>query len=177
MDVLQAVALLILVGSSHSVTRRGAASPTVLLEATSTIRSLGSAYEHLLLRLMDDGKVEYDDWAENPPKRRTTSISLRRLSEIERALDAVDANAIHGELGPYHVYEDSSVQLRIRIVSKQKTIAFSVENPWGSAHSRCSGCKEMPKSVRSAVCLIDSLRSEVSGTPVDEPCKARAAPR
>jgi hypothetical protein len=146
-------------------------SPIVVLEATSTIHANGLYQnQHLLVRLTGDGKVEWDKWVGNVWERQTSSVSAERVSEIRRTLDAIDKNLVHGKMGPYYAYVDTSVDDQIHMVVGQEEVTFSVTNPWppGVLPNR----KPMPKDVKAVVCEIDRLHAQVANITVNELCKA-----
>jgi hypothetical protein len=92
------------------------------------------------------------------------------VSEVRRTLDAINKSLVHGKMGPYHVYEDVSDELRIHVMVGQEEVAFSVMNPWPPG--RLPGRKPMPRDVKVIVCEIDSLHAQVANIPVNELCKA-----
>jgi hypothetical protein len=149
-----------------------ASSPIVVIEATSTVHANNAYRDQLLLvRLTDDGKVEWDKpvlprgW-----ERQTGSVSLEQVSEIKRRLHAIHGSSLHGSMGPYGIYEDWSDELQIKMTTKKGEATFSVINPWASSdHSRRH--KRMPRDVRVVVCEIDRLHAQVADVPVKEVCK------
>jgi|HubBroStandDraft_2_1064218.scaffolds.fasta_scaffold629157_2 hypothetical protein len=148
--------------------------PIVVLEATSITRSQGSEIHYLLVRLTDDGTVEWDKYVGNAWKRQTSSVSAEKVSKIQRTLDSIDKNRLHGAMGPYHVYEDTSDELRIQMTTRQGEIAFSVTNPW--PEPGMPRRKRMPKEVRLVVCEVDGLYAQTAGVPVQPMCKASTSP-
>jgi hypothetical protein len=146
--------------------------PTVVLEATSILRGIGSyEKEHLLSRLTNDGKVEWDKYVANKWERQTSSVTSERVSEIQRRLDSVDKSLLHDAMGPYYIYVDTSTEVKIRTTAKQRDVAFSVQNPWppGIIPSH----KPMPKDVKAVLCEIDRLQAQVANLPIREMCKPR----
>jgi hypothetical protein len=156
-----------------------ASSPNVVLEVTSTNYGVGGHQDkRLLIRLTDDGKVEWDNWLGNNWKRETSAINAERVSEVQRALDGIDSTSVRNKkVGPYHIYMDNSVVLQIQMHVRQEQVTFSVINPWPSnmpseaEHSLIH--KTMPKNVKVVVCEIDKLSGEVAHTPVSELCQTR----
>lgn len=145
-------------------------SADIVIEATSTNWGIGRPREeYLFVRLMDDGSVEWDDWAEGKWTRHSSSLSDKRVSEIERALDQVDTKSLHGRSGPYYVYTDTGVELAILAKIKHQKFTFSVANPWVGIP--VSG-KSMPGDIRTVVCQVDRLESQVAKTPMDRQCKS-----
>jgi hypothetical protein len=147
-------------------------TPTVVIEATSIMHGIGGyEKEHLLSRLTDDGKVEWDKYVGSKWERQTSSVTSERVSEIQRTLDSVDESLFHGTMGPYYIYVDTSTELKIRMTAKQRDVSFSVQNPWppGIIPSH----KPMPKDVKAVVCEIDRLQAQVANLPISEMCKPR----
>lgn len=152
-------------------------APKVVLEATNTIHGMfGHQDKHLLVRLTDDGKVEWDKAVGNGWEHQTSSVSADQLSEIEHVLNSIDESLIRGKLGPYNIYVDTSVELRIRMASGQKEVTFLVTNPWGSDLPSTTNRKPMPEIVKTIVCQIDRLHAQVSNTPVQQMCKVTTPP-
>ena len=146
-------------------------SPIVVLEATNTLHANNNYQSQwLLVRLTDDGKVEWDKYVGNAWERKTSSVSAEQVAEVERTLNAIDKNIVHGRMGPYRIYVDTSDELQIHMTVRQAEVTFSVMNPWmpGALPSR----KPMPKDVKAVVCVIDRLHAEVANVSVNELCKA-----
>jgi hypothetical protein len=156
-----------------------ASSPNVVLEVISTNYGIGGHQDkELLIRLTDDGKVEWDNWLGNTRKRETSAVNAKRVSEVQRALDGIDSTSVRNKkMGPYHIYMDTSVVLQIQMHVRQEQVTFSVTNPWPSnMPSEVDDAlihKAMPKNVKVVVCEIDRLSSGVRNTPVSELCKTR----
>jgi hypothetical protein len=158
-----------------------AASPVVLLEATNTIHSSRNPPDkRVMVRLTADGKVEWDDWVRNAWKLQTSSIDARRVLEITEVLRAVDQTLVRDKkLGPYHTYDDTDVELQIRMDAGRGPVAFTVLNPWSSGlqSEPLRGTlvpRPMPHGVKVVVCEIATLNSELEKTPLNEMCKADA---
>jgi hypothetical protein len=153
----------------------GVSAPAVVLEATNTKHGIGG-YENKLLvvRLTDDGKVEWDEPVGlHVSVRQTSSVSAEVLSNIVRTLKAVDQSLFRGRLGPYYVYIDSSDELQVRVAAGPRDLTFLVINPWPSVFVR----KPMPPDVKTLVCEIDKLHAQVTNTAVDQMCKVTDTPR
>jgi hypothetical protein len=112
--------------------------------------------------------VEWDKAVGNAWERHASSVSAEQVSEIRRTLDAIDKSAVNGKMGPYHVYEDASVELQIHMIVGQEYLAFSVVNPWLPGANR----KRMPKDVKAVVCEIDRLYAQVANSPINKLCTA-----
>jgi len=146
-----------------------ASSSTVVLEATSTMHGVGGyQHEELLVRLTDDGKVEWDKEVGNEWERQTSTVSAEVVSEIQRTLNTVDEDPFRGKMGPYYVYIDTSVELQVRMTAKSGQVTFLLINPWSVGIVR----RTMPKDVKTVVCEIDTLNARVSNNPVHQMCKA-----
>jgi hypothetical protein len=70
--------------------RQPVSFPIVVLEVTGIARNQGSEIQYLLVRLTDDGTVEWDKYVGNAWKRQTSSVSAERVSKIQRTLDSID---------------------------------------------------------------------------------------
>lgn len=152
-------------------------SPTVVVEATNTIHGIGS-YQNtwLLVRLTDDGKLEWDKRVGNAWESQAGSLTAERVAAIKRSLDAIDRNQMRDKMGPYHAYTDTSVELRVRLTTSQGVLAFTVMNPWSCEMPSCLTRKPLPKDVKTVVCEIEELRAQVaSDEPVDSICKTAHA--
>jgi hypothetical protein len=154
--------------------RSPVSAPIVVLEATNMTRSQGDEMHYLLVRLTDDGKVEWDKYVGNAWERQISSVSGERVSKIQRTLDSIDRSQLHGTMGPYHVYVDTSVELRIQMAARQGEVTFSVTNPW--SEPGMPSRKRMPKEVRVVVCEVDGLYAQVASVSVDPMCKAITSP-
>lgn len=144
--------------------------PIVVLEAINTIHGIGGHNDvQMLVRLTDDGKVQWDKWVGRAWKRQTSSLSAERMSEIKRSLDAIDQGGLRANLGPYNVYTDTETELRIRMSTSRGELTLSVLNPWLSGES-VEG-KPMPKNVKAIVCEISRLRARVAKEPIDRLCQ------
>ena len=148
-----------------------ASTPIVVLEATSIDHQFdGYVTQRLFVRLTDDGKVEWDEYVGNAWKRQTSSVTAERVSESQRALDSIYRSPIHGTMGPYYMYVDTSTELKIHMTARREDVSFSVKNPW--LPSIIPSRKPMPKDVKAVVCEIARLRAQVANTPVNEMCLA-----
>jgi hypothetical protein len=154
--------------------RRPVSPPIVVLEATGIARNQGSETKFLLVQLTDDGTVEWDKYVGNAWKRQTSSVSAERVSKIQRTLDSIDKNRLHGAMGPYYLYVDTSLELRIQMAAKQGEFTFSVTNPW--PEPGLPSLKRMPKEVSLVVCEVEGLYAQVTGGPVDPMCNANSSP-
>jgi hypothetical protein len=153
-----------------------ASSPQVVLEATNTTRGTGGyKAELLLVRLTDDGKVEWDNvggWdkleGQYTRERQISTVSAGVVSKIKRTLTTVDESRIRSKMGPYYIYTDTTAELQIRMIAGPGSVTFTVLNPWQGYVQ-----KPMPKDIKTVVCEISRLHAQVANTPVDEMCLAR----
>ena len=146
-------------------------SPTVILEASDTLHGNGYQRKRLLLRLMEDGKLEWDKWMGRAWESQIGSVPIERVSTIKQSLDAIDRSRIHDKMGPYHIYTDTSVELRVRLTNSQGELTFIVMNPW-SCRVGCLTREQLPKDVKTVVCAINRIRAQVvPEEPIDPMCK------
>jgi hypothetical protein len=167
--------LLILVSANSfcataAVAQSRVASPIVVLEVTTTNSGIGGYHDkHMLVRLTDDGKVEWDrPVGPQAWERLTSSVSAELVYDIERTLKAIDESLIRRKMGPYYVYVDTSVELQVQMTARQGEVTFLVMNPWSSRLVK----KAMPKDVKTVVCEISMLQARVANTPIDRMCKS-----
>jgi hypothetical protein len=165
------------VGCSKSAPSRAKpATPTVVLEATETLR--GGMGDHqdarLLLRLTDDGKVQWDGPGGGygrQHERKGTSISAERVTSIRGRLNSFDMSNILPEMGPYNRYVDTSLELHLRMATSAGEREFSVMN-WACVwNGICGEPKKIPNNVLSMICEIYGLHSELAHEPTQEECK------
>src|ERR1700721_3550317 len=148
--------------------RRTAANLKVLLDATDTVHGIGG-YKNtrMLVRLTDDGRVEWDKWVNKGWQRNTSWISPAEVTSIKRRLETVDETKITSKMGPYNIYVDTSVELSIRMATRTGLISFSVIDPWSSNLPRDAlgegRIPPMPDAVESVVCEIDVLHGQTLG--------------
>lgn len=150
-------------------------APTVVLEATSTeYESDGSHRTRLLVRLRDNGKLEWDNWVGwlgRVRKRQIGSVTIEEVSAIKQSLNAIDRSRLRDKMGPYYRYTDTSVELRVRLTNSHGELRFTVINPWTCAS--CLAREPLPKDVKAVVCAINGTRAKVApDEPIDPICKA-----
>lgn len=148
----------------------GVPKPVTVLEATSRTHGIGG-YENkvLIVRLSDDGKVEWDKpVGPGVSERQSSSVSAEVVSNIKRTLKAVDPSLFRGRLGPYYVYVDTSDELQVRMAARSGDLTFLVTNPWPPGIAQ----KAMPQNVKTVVCEISKLHARVANTAVSRMCKA-----
>jgi hypothetical protein len=170
-DPMYALLFLIFIVSSCADTvgaQSQSTSPAVILEAISTFNGLGADQDkHLLLRLRADGRLDWDKVAGYVWERQTSFVNERVVSDVERALDTVRLGSVRGAMGPYFIYEDSSVEIQVQMTARKREITFLAINPWWDVRAR----KHMPKDLKTVICEINSLRALVASDSVDQLCK------
>ena len=147
--------------------------PTVVLEATNTHHEIGGYHDTwLLVRLSDDGTLEWDKWVGNAWEMQRGSVTAERVSEIKRTLGTVERAQIHDKMGPYHLYIDTSNELQLRLMNSQEVLTFAVINPWScNRELTCFNEKSLPKNLKTVICEISTLRNHVADEPIDPMCK------
>jgi hypothetical protein len=136
---------------------------------------MGQEAERLLVRLTEDGKVEWDEWKVFPAsERHTGSVSANVVSDVQHALNAVDQSLFRSQLGPYYGYIDTSDELQVRMKTKRGPVEFRLINPWSKERMPQ---KPMPTDVRIVFCEIDTLYAKNANHPVDVACKTNDSPR
>jgi hypothetical protein len=157
-----------------SCARPTATPPAVVLEATNTHRGMGYEDKSLLVRLTEDGKLEWDKWkAPRVVERQTGSVSANTVSEIQHALNTVDQSLFRSKMGPYYVYVDTSNELQVRMKTKTGPLEFLLINAWSSGMPR----ESMPTDVRVVFCEIDALYARNAQYPADQACKTNDSSR
>jgi hypothetical protein len=151
--------------------------PVVVLEATEIHHGMGQEAERLLVRLTEDGKIEWDEWKAFPAsEHHNGSVSANVVSEVQHALNTVDPSLFRSQLGPYYAYIDTSDELRVRMKTKTGPVEFRLINPWSSGITAMPQ-KPMPTDVRIVFCEIDALYAKNANHAVDETCKTNDSPR
>jgi hypothetical protein len=154
--------------------RPTATPPAVVFEATNTHRGMGYEEKSLLVRLSEDGKIEWDKWkAPRVVERQTGSVSANAVSEIQHALNTVDQSLFRSKMGPYYIYVDTSDELQVRMKTKTGPVEFLLINPWSSGMPR----QPMPTDVRIVFCEIDALYAQKANYAVDQTCKTNDSSR
>ncbi len=153
-----------------SVVPPASAPPVVILEATNTHRGIGNYVDkRLLLRLTEDGKIEWDKWTpSNRLERQTGSVSADVVSKVRDTLNGIDYSKFRERMGPYYIDIDTSSELEVRMNAKTGSLKFTLLNPWYSGMPR----EAMPRDVRVVVCQIDALYTQKTGNPPDRTCKS-----
>ncbi len=135
------------------------------------MRGMGGAQKELFVRLKKDGTVEWETMEERGAKLHASKVDAQEVLAIEQRLDEIDQHAILPRMGAYNVYIDTSVELRIRIVTSKWNRRFSVSNPWPGLPP-----KPLPQEVKVVLCEMSELRSQVANEAAVPLCTERAAP-
>jgi hypothetical protein len=139
---------------------------------------MGQEWKSLLVRLTEDGKIEWDEWkafqAFPAFERHTGLVSANVLSEVQHALNMVDQSLFRSQMGPYYVYIDTVDELQVRMKTKTGPVEFRMINPWSSG---MMPRQPMPKDVRIVFCKIDTLYAQNAQSPVDQACKTSDSSR
>lgn len=139
----------------------------VVLEATELSTGFKLRDKKLLVRLTNDGNVQWDESAGNSKyERRVAMISRNEVIEIQRNLDAVDKTGIHGKMGPYSYEVDTRDLMRLRIASPDGERHFSVIDPW----SNLGVFKPLPNELKLIICEASKLRAKMAKEPLEKIC-------
>jgi hypothetical protein len=166
----------VMLGCSRKTASQQQNQPAVLLQATLTNHGIGGfRHSSLLVRLTDDGKVEWDDLEWSPAStRKMTIVGLETVASIERRLGPMDLTGIRDKMGPYNAYIDTSYDIGIRMRRASfEPIEFTVINPWCGESETCIDSKRMPQNLLSILCEIEDLRAEVAQKPKRGECDGR----
>jgi hypothetical protein len=148
--------------------------PALILESTNTIYRMGGKNSQLLIRLRQDGTVEWEEpRLDKSHKLRTASIPPEQVASISKRLAALKKDTFRAKMGPYRTYTDTSVELQIRTMTSSGSVAFLVLNPWLCQLPSCSmgNSKPMPKDVKTVICEVSELHAQLAGGSVDPMCK------
>ena len=145
---------------------------SIVVEAASSIQGIGGHHQkRLLVRLSDDGKVEWEttQW-QKPNELHSTRISPERVSDITQRLAGIDSKAIQEKMGPYNRYVDTVVELSIRVNTPKWNRNFTVLNPWPHWP-----LKPLPIELKAVICEVSRLQAEVTEEPVQPLCSEETA--
>ena len=143
-------------------------SNSVILEASSTMHGMGGYKEkHLVVRLGNDGKVEWQAprWGK-PNELHSNTIAADRVLAIMERLGQVDPEMIQSKMGPFEIYTDTSIDLPITVKTPKWGRQFLVINPWPGKMTR----KPLPKDLKIVICAISQLRAQMAGEPASTMC-------
>jgi hypothetical protein len=152
--------------------------PVLILESTNNIYGIGGKDTQLLVRLKQNGTVEWEESVWQKPRgrtyqRKTSSISSEQVTSISNRLAVLSKDSFQAKMGPYNSYTDTSVELQIRMLTPTGSVAFSVLNPWLCTLPSCSigKSKPIPEDVKAVICEAQKLRAQLAGEAVDPMCK------
>src|ERR1700722_20021937 len=102
----------------------------LLLESTNNTYGIGGKDTHLLVRLKQDGTVEWDESVRQKArggayKRKISSISAEQVTSIGNRLAVLNKDSFRAKMGPYNSYTDTSVELQMRMLTSKGSVAFS----------------------------------------------------
>ena len=154
--------------------------PVLVLESTNVIYGIGGKDTQLLVRLKQNGTVEWEEPVRQKSrgwtyKRKTASISSQQVTSISKRLAVLNKDSFRSKMGPYNSYTDTAVELHLRILTSQGSVAFSVSNPWLCTLPSCSmgKSKPIPEEVKSVICEVQKLRAQLASESVDPMCKSQ----
>jgi len=143
--------------------REQASSSSVVLEATNFRTGFKLREKELLVRLTNDGTVEWDESVRDSKyARRVGTISSQEVEDIRKSLDAIDKRGIRPKMGPYYYVLDVRDELRLRVETAKGGLRFSVKNPW----SGLGAAKPVPTEVRLIICEASELRTKMTAEPL-----------
>jgi len=147
------------------------AKPETILKMTHTA-SGGPGVDHwsvttLFLQLEDDGTVEWEDWAGRGDKgpRKTAHLADDQWSKFKTALLSTNSQHFTKEMGPFAVYTDSGVDLKIEASLPSLPKSFVVQNPFPCGLPSCGyPAPKMPTEVQQFLCTAEQIRNVVDPT-------------
>jgi len=152
--------------------------PVLILESTSNIYGIGGKDTQLLVRLKQDGTVEWEESVRQKPlgrtyQRKVSSISREQVTSISDRLAVLNKDSFRAKMGPYNSYTDTSVELQVRMRTSNGSVVFSVLNPWLCTLPSCSmgKSKPIPEDVKAVICEVQKLRTQLASEAVDPMCK------
>jgi hypothetical protein len=152
----------------------------LLLESINNIYGIGGKDTQLLVRLKQDGTVEWEESVWQKPlgrtyQRKISPISPEQVISIGNRLAVLNKDSFRAKMGPYNSYTDTSVELKVRMLTSKGIVAFSVFNPWLCTLPSCSmgKTKPIPEDVKAVICEVQKLRARLAGEAVDPMCKAQ----
>ncbi len=144
-----------------------ASPPSLVLEASETIHSQGADETRLLLRVLNDGTVEWDDYANESWRLRRRSVTSDQVVRTQRLLAGVNVADLRDNLGPYYEYVDTNVAVVVTFQSAIDRFSFTMRNPWTGLFVN----RAMPAEVRAITCEIDGYRHRLVKTESDLQCR------
>jgi hypothetical protein len=139
----------------------------VVVEATSTMRGIGNYVDQRLwVRLTKDGKMEWEEPVLGKPNElHSAQVSPKQLGAIEQDLNSIDWGKVHGQMGPYNIYIDTSVEVRIHAATTAGDRQVAIVNPWPGSHQ-----KPLPIELKRILCQLDALHAQATGQPTQKMC-------
>ena len=80
--------------------------------------------------------------------------------------EGTDWNTVHGRMGPYNVYIDSSIEVQISATAANRKHTFSLINPWEPGIRKGS----LPLDARKILCELDRLHAQASTSSIHQMC-------
>ncbi|PYV83960.1 MAG: hypothetical protein DMG93_06810 [Acidobacteria bacterium] len=80
--------------------------------------------------------------------------------------EGTDWNTVHGRMGPYNVYIDSSIEVQISATAANRKHTFSLINPWEPGIRKGA----LPLDARKILCELDRLHAQASTSSIHQMC-------
>src|SRR5438045_8788650 len=78
--------------------------------------------------------------------------------------EGTDWNTVHGRMGPYNVYIDSSIEVQISATAANRKHTFSLINPWEPGISKGA----LPLDARNILYALDRLHAHTTVSYIDK---------
>ncbi len=138
----------------------------MFVEATNVMKGIGgNANRQLWVRLTQDGRLEWEEPGRGRPTH-SSQLTPGQLQSLNELLKSIDWSRIHGEMGPYNVYIDSSVEVQIRIRENGIETSFLLSESLAARHQE----EVSPGNLKNLLCELDRLHSLAAGGSVDRMC-------
>jgi len=139
-----------------------------IVEATNVTRGIGGyVNRRLWVRLSDEGKLEWEERVQGKPDQiRSVQVGPEQVKSLERILNSTDWNTVHGRMGPYNVYIDSSIEVQISATAANRKHTFSLINPWEPGIRKGA----LPLDARKILCELDRLHAQASTSSIHQMC-------
>jgi len=139
---------------------------SLFVEATNVMKGIGgNANRQLWVRLTQDGRLEWEEPGRGRPTH-SSQLTPGQLQSLNELLKSIDWSRIHGEMGPYNVYIDSSVEVQIRIRENGIETSFLLSESLAARHQE----EVSPGNLKNLLCELDRLHSLAAGGSVDRMC-------
>jgi len=140
----------------------------IILEATNVVHDAGYVATTLLVRLREDGTFEWErNLDARKREKRVAKVSAEVVQSTRRRLNALDQSSFTGIMGPYGIYVDTLVELKIHLANNEYVRDFIMRNPWPGTFDS----KPMPAPAKELLCELRRLRAFVSGEQLPADCK------